>query len=135
MKVLLLIQMRLHPNFSLLLLPATSWIRLNKGMKRQGIPRSVLPWTTFIQPYAAWAVICGFSVIVFFAGWTSLKPFSASDFFSTYVNIAFFFLLFVGWKYAKKTKWVSLDEMDCSTHYTGQSSSSLRKKKKNSGRE
>lgn len=33
---------------------AASWIRFNKGMKRQGIPRSVLPFHTSITLYMAW---------------------------------------------------------------------------------
>ena len=96
---------------------AIAWIRFNKAMKRQGVPRSVLPFKTWIMPYGAWAVVVSFSIIIFFAGWTDLKPFDASDFFSTYVNIAFFFVMYAGWKIYKKTKMVSLDEMDVSTHY------------------
>ena len=52
-----------------------------------------------------------------FSGWTTLKPFSASDFFSTYINIPLFFLLFVFWKFYKKTTFVKLHEMDVTTHY------------------
>jgi len=97
---------------------AVSWIRFNKGMKRQGVPRSVLPFASFIQPYGAWAVATCFPVIMFFAGWTSIRGgFSPSDFFSTYVNLIGFFLLIAGWKIAKRTKYVSIDEMDVSTHY------------------
>lgn len=65
----------------------------------------------------AWAVVICFIPIVFFSGWTTVKPFSASNFFSSYVNIGFVIVLYIGWKIAKKTKWVSLDEMDVSTHY------------------
>jgi amino acid transporter len=96
---------------------AFSWIRFNKGMKRQGVPRSVLPFASKLQPYGAWACATAFPVIMFFAGWTSVKPFSASDFFSTYVNLIGFALLVVGWKLVKKTKYVNYDEMDVSTHY------------------
>lgn len=101
-----------------------SWIgiaiahtRFRRGMKRQGVPDSVLPFKSFLMPWGAWVVIVSFTIIVFFGGWTTLKPFSASDFFSTYVNLLIFFLLFAGFKIVKKTKWVSLDEMDVSTHY------------------
>ncbi|KAL7005186.1 hypothetical protein EMMF5_005295 [Cystobasidiomycetes sp. EMM_F5] len=96
---------------------AAANIRMNKGMKAQGVPRSVLPWRAPLQPYLAWAVVVGFTIITFFAGWTTLVPFSPSDFFSTYVNIAFFIILAAGWKVYKKTKYVKLDEMDVSTHY------------------
>ena len=73
-----------------------SWIRFNKGMKRQGIPRSVLPFRTMFQPYMAWSVVIGFTIIIIFNGWTTLVPFSASDFFSNYVNLGFFAILYVG---------------------------------------
>jgi amino acid transporter len=96
---------------------ATANIRFNKALKKQGVPRSVLPFRAF-QPYMAWAVVICFAPIVFFSGWTTLSPFVASDFFSSYVNIGFFIVLFIGWKVVKKTRWVRLDEMDVSTHYT-----------------
>ena len=96
---------------------AAANIRFNKGLKRQGVSRSVLPWQAPLQPYLAWATVIGFTIITFFAGWTTLVPFSPSDFFSTYVNIGFFVVLAVGWKFYKGTKYVKLDEMDISTHY------------------
>ena len=77
---------------------AWSWIRFNKGMKRQGIPRSTLPFRSIGQPYFSWLVVCCFIVIIFFNAWDTLKPFSASDFFSSYVNLGYFFFLFVGCK-------------------------------------
>jgi amino acid transporter len=95
---------------------ALSNIRFNRALKKQGVPRSVLPFRAF-QPYMAWAVVICFAPIVFFSGWTTVKPFAASDFFSSYVNIGFFIALFAGWKVVKKTRWVRLDEMDVSTHY------------------
>lgn len=65
----------------------------------------------------AWAVVICFAPIIFFSGWTTVSPFSASNFFSSYVNIGFFIVMYVGWKIVKKTRWVRLDEMDISTHY------------------
>lgn len=47
-----------------------------------------------------------------FSGWTTLKPFSASDFFSTYINIVLVIILYFGWKFYKKTSIVKLHEMD-----------------------
>ena len=38
--------------------------------------------------------------------------FSASDFFSAYINIPFVFILYFGYKFVKKTKIVPLMEMD-----------------------
>lgn len=92
-------------------------IRFYQGMKKQGIPRSALPFRSWVQPWGAWVVVISFTIIAFFAGWTSVKPFSASDFFSTYINIPFVIILYVGWKVFKRTKFVRLEDMDVSTHY------------------
>lgn len=63
-------------------------IRFMRGMKKQGIPRSVLPFHTRIQPFGAWLVLIAIAIITFFAGWTTVRHgFAASDFFSTYVNL------------------------------------------------
>jgi len=90
-------------------------IRFNRALKVQGLSRAVLPFRC--PAFMPYAVVVGFIPIVFFAGWTTLVPFSASNFFSTYVNLAFFACLVVGWKFAKKTQWVKLSDMDIASHY------------------
>jgi amino acid transporter len=97
---------------------AVTFLRFYYGMKAQGLSRDVLPFHTAFQPYFAWAVAIIFPIIIFFNGWTSFHgEFSIDNFASSYVNIPFFALLFVGWKFAKKTKWVSYETMDVTTHY------------------
>ncbi|KAF9029726.1 hypothetical protein BDZ89DRAFT_950315 [Hymenopellis radicata] len=96
---------------------AFTHIRFYRGMKAQGVSRDILPFKSFLMPWGAYCVLCSFIVIIFFSGWTTLKPWSASDFFSTYINIPFMALLYVGWKIVKKTKLVSLTEMDVTSHY------------------
>lgn len=92
-------------------------IRFYRGMKAQGIPRSALPFRTWLQPWGAYVVVISFSIIAFFSGWTTVKPFSPSDFFSSYINIIFMAILLVGWKIAKRSRFVRLNEMDVTTHY------------------
>ncbi|KIY48678.1 hypothetical protein FISHEDRAFT_58771 [Fistulina hepatica ATCC 64428] len=92
-------------------------IRFYRGMKVQGIPRDVLPFRSWLQPYGAWVVLISFTIIIFFSGWTSVKPFNASDFFSSYVNIAFVALLYYFWKLVKRTRIVPLKKMDLTSHY------------------
>jgi len=95
-----------------------AYIRFYNGMKYQGVPRTVLPFRSPLQPYFGYIVVIGFSLIGFFTGWTSLyESFQASNFFSSYINIPFFILLWIFWKFYKKTKWVSLADMDVTTHY------------------
>ena len=67
-----------------------TFLRFHKGMKVQGMSRDILPFHSSMQPYAAWAVVICFSVIIFFNGWTSFHgKFDVSNFFSSYVNIFF----------------------------------------------
>ncbi|KAJ7291046.1 amino acid permease/ SLC12A domain-containing protein [Mycena rebaudengoi] len=98
---------------------ALSHIRFYKGMKAQGLSRDVLPFKSWTQPYGAWAVLICFSVIIFFNGYQSFlaDPFDYKSFISSYINIPFVIVLFFGYKFAKKSKWVSLTEMDVTTHY------------------
>ncbi|KAF7292783.1 AA-permease domain-containing protein [Mycena indigotica] len=98
---------------------ALSHTRWYRAMKVQGMSREELPFRSWTQPYGAWAVLISFSIIIFFNGYTTFmtKPFDYQSFISSYINIPFFIILFIGWKISHKTKWVSLSEMDCSTHY------------------
>ncbi|KAF7319344.1 AA-permease domain-containing protein [Mycena chlorophos] len=98
---------------------AFAHIRWNKGMKAQGLSRAELPFSSFLMPWGAYVVLISFIIIIFFNGFTTFMshPFDYQSFISAYVNIPFFAVLFVGWKIAKKTRWVSYEEMDCSTHY------------------
>jgi amino acid transporter len=96
---------------------AISHIRFYRGMQAQGVPRSVLPFTSWVQPWGAHVVLVSFIIIIFFSGWTTLQPFVAADFFSTYINLVFVALLYGVWKIVHKTKFVKLHEMDVTTHY------------------
>ncbi|KAJ7067402.1 amino acid permease/ SLC12A domain-containing protein [Mycena amicta] len=98
---------------------AVAHIRWYRGMKVQGLSRNELPFKSWTQPYGAWIVFVSFSIIIFFNGYQTFmtKPFDWRSFLSDYINIPFFVVLYIGWKIAKKTKLVSLAQMDCSTHY------------------
>ncbi|KAF7342052.1 AA-permease domain-containing protein [Mycena venus] len=96
-----------------------SHIRWYKAMKVQGLSRDELPFKSWTQPYGAWAVVIVFTVIMFFNGYTTFmtKPFDFQSFISDYINLPFVFILYFGYKIAKRTRIVPLAEMDCSTHY------------------
>ncbi|TRM64100.1 amino acid permease/ SLC12A domain-containing protein [Schizophyllum amplum] len=98
---------------------ALAHIRFYRGMKAQGLSRDVLPFKSWVQPWGAWVVLISFIIIAFFSGWTALlhNDFDASGFFSAYINIPFVILLYFGYKFVRKTKIVSLMEMDVTTHY------------------
>ncbi|KAF7319448.1 AA-permease domain-containing protein [Mycena chlorophos] len=94
-------------------------IRWVKGMKAQGLSRDELPFSSFLMPWGSYVVVATFGIILFFSGFETFmsKPFDYQSFISNYVNIPFYAILYLGWKIAKKTKWVSYEDMDCSTHY------------------
>jgi len=90
------------------------YLRFYYGCKKQGISRSELPWKAPLQPYFAWLSAISFSVILLTGGYTTFIHGEWSDetFVSSYINIPLFFLFYFSYKYFKKTKIVSLDEMD-----------------------
>ncbi|PWN25795.1 putative general amino acid permease [Jaminaea rosea] len=75
-------------------------LRFRKGMARQNIPRSTLPFTArFSVIYAPWVIFMT-TIVMFFSGFAYFldanKPFSQSDFWTNYVPIPFFLVLFIG---------------------------------------
>ncbi|KAJ7277134.1 amino acid permease/ SLC12A domain-containing protein [Mycena rebaudengoi] len=98
---------------------ALSHIRFYKGMKAQGLSRDILPFTSWTQPYGAYIVLISFSIIIFFNGYQTflVKPFDYQSFISNYINLPFVVILFFGFKFVQKSKWISLTEMDVTTHY------------------
>ncbi|KAF7318720.1 hypothetical protein HMN09_00384000 [Mycena chlorophos] len=98
---------------------ALAHIRWYRAMQVQGLSRDELPFRSWAQPYASWIVLISFLVIIFFSGFTTFlaKPFDSQSFVANYINIPFALILYVGYKIFKRTKIVSLAEMDCSSHY------------------
>ncbi|CAK5263389.1 unnamed protein product [Mycena citricolor] len=96
-----------------------SHIRWYRAMKVQGLSRDELPFRSWTQPYAAWIALICFATISFFNGFEAfmVSPFDYKSFISNYINIPGFIILYFGYKFVKKSKIVSLAEMDCSTHY------------------
>ncbi|KAL8286128.1 hypothetical protein RQP46_004616 [Phenoliferia psychrophenolica] len=94
-----------------------SYIRFYHGMKRQGISRDTLPYIAPFQPWASYVGLIFVTLVVIFNGYTVFlaNSWSTADFIVDYISLPLFALLFVFWKLYKKTKLVSLDEMDFHT--------------------
>ncbi|GFZ48499.1 hypothetical protein JCM24511_06247 [Saitozyma sp. JCM 24511] len=91
-------------------------IRFRKALQLQGISLDELPFRAALYPYGAWFGLLGNLFFIFFQGWTCfLSPFSVSDFFMNYMMIPVFALMYLGWKFWKKTKWVDLATCDLVT--------------------
>ncbi|KAK3113531.1 hypothetical protein LTR53_009080 [Teratosphaeriaceae sp. CCFEE 6253] len=86
------------------------YLRFFYAMKKQGIPRSRLPWKAPFQPYFAWFSMISFIILIIFGGYTTFihGHWDNETFVSSYINIPIIFILYFGYKFIKKTKMVSL---------------------------
>jgi len=89
-----------------------TYLRFYAGLKRQGIDRTKFIYYSSLQPYLSmwglfWTTFC-----ILINGFAVFWDFNASDFLTAYINIPIFFGLYFGYKFWKKTKAWSPDEMD-----------------------
>ncbi|PBP18428.1 Amino acid/polyamine transporter I [Diplocarpon rosae] len=91
----------------------TTYLRFYYGMKKQGIPRSALPWAAPFQPYMTWISGALFSLILITGGYATFLRgnWSTETFVSSYLNIPLFAILYLGYKFVKKTKMVALEDI------------------------
>ncbi len=90
-------------------------IRFRAGLERQG-KTHLLPFKNWTYPYGPWLSVILNSFLVLVQGWSCFSPkFNAVDFVSLYIELPVMLVMFVGWKLYKRTKFVSLDEMDLET--------------------
>ncbi|KAJ3727569.1 amino acid permease/ SLC12A domain-containing protein [Lentinula raphanica] len=90
------------------------YLRFYYACKRQQIDRNTeLPWAGPFQPYAAWISLLSFGTILLTAGYPVFikSHWSTEEFIGAYFNLPLIFGLYFGYKWAKGTKVVSLDEM------------------------
>ncbi|WWD07006.1 hypothetical protein V865_005103 [Kwoniella europaea PYCC6329] len=91
-------------------------LRFRKALSLQGVSLEELPFKAAFYPYGAWIGLCGNLFFIFFQGWTAfLSPFSVEDFFKNYVMIPVFVIMYLGYKFWNKTKWVDLATADLVT--------------------
>ncbi|CEL56780.1 Dicarboxylic amino acid permease OS=Saccharomyces cerevisiae (strain ATCC 204508 / S288c) GN=DIP5 PE=1 SV=1 [Rhizoctonia solani AG-1 IB] len=91
-----------------------TYIRFHAGMKAQGIDRSTLPFSSNLQPYAAWYAMIFCLIICFFSGWkVFLKGNWAVDTFVTnYIPLVLFPILYIGAKFVHRQPMPKPLEMD-----------------------
>ncbi|KAF8590199.1 amino acid transporter [Ramaria rubella] len=89
-------------------------IRFRNGLKAQGINPASLPYMSRLQPYAAWWSLCWVVVIILFADWSVFLKgeWDHASFITNYFPAPFFLIMYFGYKFAMKTKIVSVHEMD-----------------------
>ncbi|CUM64878.1 uncharacterized protein PRCAT00002494001 [Priceomyces carsonii] len=88
-------------------------IRFRRGLARQGRTDELL-FKNWTYPYGPWFVSIFVAFVILVQGWSSFSPFSANDFFKSYVELAVFPLTFAIWWVIKKgkDKFVKFEDMD-----------------------
>ncbi|KAL8277072.1 hypothetical protein RQP46_010500 [Phenoliferia psychrophenolica] len=93
-----------------------TYLRFRAGCFHQGIDRSTLPYQAPYQPYLTYFGIVFIFLITMCNGFelflSANGPFDYSTFFTSYIAIPVYILLYCFWKFYKKTTFVTLDAMD-----------------------
>ncbi|KAL6454004.1 CAN3 Probable lysine/arginine permease CAN3 [Candida maltosa Xu316] len=104
---------------------SVSHVRFMQVLKRRGISRDSLPFKAFFMPYSAYYSIVVIFIVVLIQGFTVFFDFNATDFFTAYVSVILFVVLWIGFHFffngfgKKAWKWSSLliplDDCDIDT--------------------
>ena len=88
-------------------------IQFRRGMKAQGMSADDLPFRAILYPYGAYFGLAANVFLIFFQGYTTLlRPFDKVSFIVSYILIPVFLILFFGYKFWRKTRWIQASEMD-----------------------
>ncbi|KAK2614955.1 hypothetical protein N8I77_001742 [Diaporthe amygdali] len=88
-------------------------IRLKLAMKKQGIPVARLPWHNSWTFYSSWISLCLCIIILLTNGFSCFTEgnWDPETFVSSYLDIPLVITAFLVWKFYKRTKFYSLDEI------------------------
>jgi yeast amino acid transporter len=94
-----------------------AYIQFRKAMLAQGVDRNTLVFKSPFQPYMAWAALAYFVLIIVFNGFkvfteTPWGSDQLTDFFTAYIGIPIFFMLYAFWKIFKRDKFVNPAQAD-----------------------
>lgn len=96
-------------------------VRFRAAIKKQG-KEHLLPFKNWTYPFGGpWICIVLNCVLILVQGWSCFSPsFDAVSFVSYYIELPIMLVMYVGWKVIKRTKIVTLEEMDLETdRYVG----------------
>ncbi|KAJ6030107.1 uncharacterized protein N7446_000830 [Penicillium canescens] len=94
-----------------------TYIRFKKAVEAQGISRDSLPYRSWWQPYIAYIACTCTTIMAFVGGYTVFLPgnWSIPTFLFSYTMIGVFPILYFGWKFFHKTKFLKPEEVDLMT--------------------
>jgi len=99
---------------------SVTYIRFYKGMKAQGIDRTTLPFTTRVQPYAAWYGAIATFIICLFNGWSVFLKgnWDTATFVTSYLPFVLFPILYLAAHFYYRIPPVKPEDMDFVTDIT-----------------
>ncbi|WVF69298.1 hypothetical protein IAT40_004074 [Kwoniella sp. CBS 6097] len=93
-----------------------TYIRFEKGLRDQGIAKSSLPYSNFLnkRAFAAKYAIVMITIILFFSAWSVFLhgKWDTATFITNYLPLWLFPIFFFTYKFIKKTRWIKSTEMD-----------------------
>ncbi|RAH42021.1 amino acid permease [Aspergillus brunneoviolaceus CBS 621.78] len=90
-------------------------LRFRAGIRHQNLEH-LLPYKNWTYPVGPILAVILNAVLILVQGWSCFSPsFHAVDFVSYYIELPIMFVMFVGWKLFKRTKFVCVDQMDLIT--------------------
>ncbi|AOW06480.1 YALI0F01254p [Yarrowia lipolytica CLIB122] len=99
---------------SWMLIGVTS-IRFRKALDIQGKVHQ-LKYVNWTYPWGPWVVVILSAVIILIQGWSSFAPWNVSDFFSYYIELLVFPLLWLGWQlWSRTTLLIKPEDVDVET--------------------
>ncbi|GAA6021249.1 hypothetical protein JCM10207_002588 [Rhodosporidiobolus poonsookiae] len=95
-----------------------AYLRFYYAAKKQGLNRDDFPYKAPLQPYLSYFGFIMISLIIFFSDFgVFLKDsWDTGSFLTAYIVIPWFVIMWVFWKWFKKTTFVRLDAMDFETN-------------------
>ena len=98
-------------NFTCMCYTYTRWYY---ALKAQGIDRRTLPYRGWFQPYAAYVAMVGCSILTLVGGYQVFLDgyWDTASFIFSYFSVGLFPVLFIFWKFFKRTTWRKLEDID-----------------------
>ena len=87
-------------------------IRFRRAWTAQGHTTNELPFVSFLYPWNAYFGLAANIFLAFVQGWTTLSPFNAGSFVDAYILLPLFPLIYLGYKFAFKTRFWRVNEID-----------------------
>lgn len=89
-------------------------IRFQHALQLQGIPRHTLPYTAPLQPWLSYYGLFFNVLIVITQGFTAFIPWDTTTFFTAYVSVILFAVLYLGYKIALRPGFVRTKDINIS---------------------